>query len=174
MLSGNSLRNRDWIQHTEHQFAGLFDDYYVQNYAHWDSGEEWIDLPHELTVLTEKAPDFSHPYGVFAKSIGTVLALQATQKDIIKPMFMLFCGLPLGYINEKYETFKKDLEAYEGKVVIIHNQHDTVGDAEAVKAYLGDVVDGSRVAFIDAPGDSHDYEDYLILMSELSMLRESA
>ncbi|HEY1835505.1 MAG TPA: hypothetical protein VGG13_01655 [Candidatus Saccharimonadales bacterium] len=172
MFSGNSLRNRDWVYETKEQFADLFDSFYVQRYRHWDLGTDWIDLPHELQILRQQQTSFRPGYGVFAKSIGTVLAVQAIGQQIIKPEWLLFCGLPLDYTLEEFPQFAAVLAKCGLPVVFVHNQHDPVGDAAAAKAYLNPKLANTKNwQFIETPGDTHDYEDYDLLRAQLKELR---
>lgn len=169
MLSGNSLRNRDWIYEARGHLADQFDDTYIQDYRHWTSGDEWIDLPHELEVLAHQ--NFASDYGVFAKSIGTVLTTLALEQNILAPKFLLFCGLPLGYIEKDYPQFASVLAASNLPLVIVHNTNDTVGSAEAVREYLKVPLAETDYTFIETPGDTHDYEDYKLLIQQLTELK---
>lgn len=169
MLSGNSLRNKDWIEHAQIELANAFDETYVQDYAHWHSGHDWIDLEHELDILGEAVADIESPYGVFAKSIGCVLALQAIDQDILKPAFIFLLGIPLDYIIKDYPQFKDILGNQDCPIGIIHNKNDKVGTSAAVADYLGeDLVEDIR--WQTPSGDTHDYEDYELLRGELDAL----
>lgn len=167
MLSGNSLRNRDWIQVAERKLTVPFQKTYVQQYAHWINGDEWIDLPHEQLVLGAAVESLS-PYGIFAKSIGTVLSVQSIAAGLVQPKFLLLMGIPLDYIQEHYQDFATDLTAYGGPVIILQNNHDPVGDGTAVREYLGDLPD--TMSFVTTIGETHDYEDYDFLQAKLELL----
>jgi hypothetical protein len=172
MLSGNSLENKAWIYQAKEQFADLFESFYVQDYRHWQTGESWIDLTHELAVLRAAAPQFAAEYGVFAKSIGTVLAIQAIQQSIIKPKWLLFCGVPMDYVSHDYPQFAAAAAATQLPLTVIHNEHDKVGEAAAVAAYINPAFVGRQdFRFIKTPGDTHNYEDYNLLRAELTRLR---
>lgn len=168
MFSGNSLRNRDWIYEVQKQFARIADDIYIQNYQHWASGEQWIDLPHELAVLGRHK--FASDYGIFAKSIGPVLAVKALEQKILAPKFLLFCGLPLGFITKDYPEFASVLAASNLPLVIIHNTNDKVGSAESVREYLNEPLAETDYTFIEIPGTTHDYENYDLLREQLKNL----
>lgn len=168
MLSGNSLHNQDWVYEARDEVSDLFDSTYVQNYRYWQTNEEWIDLPHELSVLKDQ--HLAGDYGVFAKSIGTVLAVQALDKNIISPKFLLLLGLPLGYITKNYPQFASILTSNSLPVTVIHNTEDVVGTAEAAREYLLSCLNEADFTFIETPGDTHDYEDYVLIRSELKRL----
>lgn len=167
MLSGNSHTNRKWIYDVKDQFADMFDSIYVQDYRHWETGEGWIDLEHELSVLKEQTQNLQEPYGIFAKSIGTVLAVQAVRQGVLKPDFLLFCGVPLNFIIENNFQFFNELKACSLPTTLVHNEHDVVGSAADLKRYLGDEL-GSKV--IVTAGNTHNYEDYALLRAEVNQL----
>lgn len=170
MCSGNSPRNRDWILEVDARVGSNFDQTYVQDYQHWQTGNEWIDLPHELPLLA-KAAEGLGIYGVFAKSIGTVLTVQALEKQLIKPKFLLFCGIPLGYIVDEYPQFAEVLAAQQIPVAIIHNDEDKVGTSQAVLDYFGEAFKHHPdYRLIETHGNSHDYEDYTLIENELQRL----
>ncbi len=173
MFSGNSLRNQTWIHEVRAHLGDLADSTYLQEYEHWSTGEEWINLSHELEVL--KVAKLAEPYAVFAKSIGSVLTVQAIEGGIIKPKFLLFCGLPLGYIVQDYPQFGEELAKINLPTTVIHNEHDVVGGAAETLAYLGSAVtDRPNFKFITTPGDTHDYENYDLLHTELAHLEGRA
>lgn len=172
MLSGNSLRNRNWIYEVRKQFREVFDDYYIQDYQHWHSGEEWINLDLELELLEKAAANFQADYGIFAKSIGTVLAAKALKTDIISPKFLLLVGLPMGYIREKYPGFGQVVFDGRTAVSVIQNEFDPVGSAESARLYMADKFsERGDYQFIEAPGDSHDYTNYELMRAELKRLK---
>jgi hypothetical protein len=174
LLSGNSLRNRDWIMTAQQQFSDLFNDSYVQSYRHWTSGDDWIDLDYELKVLQQAENNPGAASGIFAKSIGTVLAVQATAQHIVQPDWLLLCGLPYGYIIKSYPEFARVLAATELPVTVVHNRHDPVGEAQAVKSYLAESFSGrDNYSFIETAGDTHDYEDFELLRAQLTTLRDA-
>lgn len=174
MLSGNSLRNRGWILTARRQFYDLFEDMYVQQYRHWTSAGGWIDLDHEIKELNSVDEARRLHCGIFAKSIGTVLAVRALENRIVRPDWLLLCGLPYGYIMNSYPEFARILAATELPVAVIHNQHDPVGEAIDVKAYLADSFSGRQnYLFTATPGTTHDYEDFGLLRSQITTLKDA-
>lgn len=166
IFSGNSLRNRDYAFKIEANLKDLFGSTHIQDYQHWATGQEWIDLPHELETLKATKP--SGKYGVFAKSIGTVLTVQAIQQGIIAPKFLLLCGIPLGYIVKDFPEFGKILASYNIPTVIIQNDEDPVGSSKEVHEYLNNYP--KNHAFTTTKGTTHGYEDYELLRQQLDKL----
>lgn len=164
-FSGNSLRNRDFAFEAEAKLKDMFDATYIQGYKHWQTGQEWIDLPHEIEVL--KSSNQTGEYGVIAKSIGTVLAVQAITQGIIKPKFLLLLGVPLGYMTKDYPEFGQALLDINLPTVIIQNDNDPVGTAQNVLAYLPEPL---HKMLITSKGTTHDYEDYPLLREQLKIL----
>lgn len=166
-FSGNSLRNRDFAHEAEAKLKDMFEATYIQEYKHWETGKEWIDLPHELEVL--KGSNQTGEYGVVAKSIGTVLTVQAITQSIIKPKFLLLLGLPLGYITKDYPEFGQALVDINLPTVIIQNDNDPVGTAQDAQAYLPETL---KQCLITTIGQTHDYEDYPLLREQLANLQK--
>jgi len=171
LLSGNSLRNRDWIYEASAQLRLDPNATYIQDYRHWETGEEWIDLPHELETLSQAAARLETPYAVLAKSIGTVLTTQAIERGVIRPRFLLLCGLPLGYIESDYPQFAQVINDSGLPTTVVHNQHDPVGESQAVKTYMSKYCRRPNYHFIETPGDTHEYLDYELLQNELAKLQ---
>lgn len=167
-FSGNSLRNRDFAYEAEDKLKDIFDVTYIQGYEHWETGQQWIDLPHELEVL--KSSNQTGEYGVLAKSIGTVLAVQAITSSIITPRFLLLLGLPLDYITKDYPQFGQALLDINLPTVIIQNDNDPVGASKDVQTYLPEPL---RQVLITSRGTTHDYEDYQLLREQLKILQDS-
>lgn len=170
MCSGNSLRNRDWANEARDKLGKNFERFEIINYLHWDSGEQWIDLDSELSKLTE-LPNGLGEYGMFAKSIGTVLAARAIEQQILSPKFLLLCGLPMGYINDKYRSFANVISRANIPTSIIQNDQDPVGSSQEVLDYLGNSFERHpNFSFKVTHANSHEYLEYMLLEEELTRL----
>lgn len=173
LFSGNSLNNQAWIHELEAQVSGGFDSTYTQDYHHWQTGEQQIDFAHELRELRDHLP-FQRNYGVVAKSIGCVLTAQAIEQDILRPRFVLFLGLPLGYITDRYRQFGDVIARQHVPLHLIQNLHDPVGNSDDAKAYLeGCIGTGPRYQFTETAGDTHEYTDYTTIRRALQDLRRA-
>lgn len=159
LLSGNSLKNRDWIYDARQRLAELFDDTYIHDYNHWVTKEPWIDIKYELKALENHR--VAEPYCIFAKSIGTVLAIQAIEQKIIQPKFALFNGIPLNYINDNYEEFGDLLSKSDVPITIVQNDLDPVGSYEQVSDFISRHCHENPLVTLEAgDGNTHDYLDY--------------
>jgi hypothetical protein len=169
LFSGNSLRNQTWIHEVDAEVASMFESTYLQDYKHWQNGDKNIDLDHELTVLESASESFGADYGVFAKSIGTVFVAKALEASIIKPKFLVLCGLPLGSIERDFPQFAAVIAHADIPVTVINNTDDPVGTASAARDLMRET---TRILkdyrFIETPGDTHNYTDYDLIKTELT------
>ncbi len=166
LLSGNSLRNKDWIHQLDSQVAPLFGKTLVHEYLHWQTGQPLIDLDAELKLLEPNLPELGE-YVIIAKSAGSVLALKGINQRLLSPAKCFFMGLPLAYINEQILPAGQWLAACQMPVMIIQNSFDPVGSYQAAKDYLLESA-ASQCQLIEVAGDSHDYEDYPCLKQLLA------
>ena len=101
VLPGNSPKNEVWGSVCADHFASEFDAVTVQSYTHWQSGEPVIDFEVEkatLAATVEASPEAT--WFAFAKSAGTILALEAVAAGIITPKQCVFFGMPLDLAAE--------------------------------------------------------------------------
>ncbi len=157
LLSGESIRNKDWIYQVVQVMRPLFDSTFVHEYKHWASDQTNIDLEHELSSLRSEVENLDD-YAVFAKSIGTVLTAKAITQGWLKPKKCLFTGAPLGYIQPNYPEYAKDLINSKIPALIIQNSHDPVGSYQELKAYF-DTQAHPNIEIVETAGDTHSYDD---------------
>jgi hypothetical protein len=156
LLPGNSIRNKAWIYEVGDALSPLFEDSYIHNYSHWGSGEENIDFDLEAKKLSEKISGLKN-YVIFAKSIGSVLALDGINKQALKPTKCMFCDIPLKMILEESIPLKEWLSRADMQIVIIQNSHDPMGTYEELKSYLQPE---PKLKIIDVAGDTQSYNDF--------------
>ncbi len=157
MLSGESIRNKDWIYRVEPVMKPLFDSTFVHEYKHWASGQTNIDLEHELSSLRSEVESL-YDYVVFAKSIGTVLTAKAITQGWLEPKKCLFTGAPLGYILPNYPEYAQDLAVSKVPTLIIQNSNDPVGSYQELNAYF-DKHEHPNIEIVETAGDTHSYDD---------------
>lgn len=164
-LGGNSARHEKWV----HDMAGVldkpFDVAVAHDYRHWKTGETWIDMDYELTQVVEKTQGFE-PYVVFAKSIGTMLALRAMHEGRMRPHACVFLGFPLNAAADMNLPVEAWLTSVNVPVYFLHNEHDPYGSASELDATLPASFDRSRITVL--PGDTHDYMDTEIMADLLA------
>lgn len=98
-LAGNSINNKTWIEKVKSEFDS-FSTGDILYYDHWSSGEKWINLEKESEKLAELVKD-KKDYFVFAKSIGSVLALKSIFENSLKPDKLIICGHPYRAAKEE-------------------------------------------------------------------------
>ena len=141
-------------------FQSDFDEVVMQEYDHWESGEQVINVPAELDKI---AHTISHSpedeWFVCSKSIGTLLTLIAKQEGIISPKKSLLFGMPLDLAEE--DLFKGDWSALSGYGVpsmAFHNEDDPVANCQFSEDKIKE--QAPEIEFVKTPGDTHEYLDF--------------
>jgi len=162
ILPGNSTKNKAWGDSMAAYYGKLFDEVYVQNYDHWVSGEETINFDTEakklrevVSVDAEKTPE----YTIFAKSYGSVLALQAIHKGFITPKQCIFFGIPLNLVEE-HDLFGGNWSFLSSFTTIpaiaFHNTHDPIALYDFTAAKLAELK--PSIHLLAQEGDNHSYD----------------
>lgn len=168
LLGGNSTSNKPWIYSVRDTLTPSFVASRVHEYAHWESGETFINFDQELSTLPKEVAILSK-YVVFAKSVGTVLAAQAIRDKLLSPEQCIFVGLPLTLIKKYGYAFTEWLQDYHLPATFIQNEYDPLGSYNAMKNYLRE--NGlDQCLCIEFPGDTHEYNDYQRLQQVVSIL----
>jgi len=157
LLSGNSKRNKEWIHRVGEALSDSFSSTLVHHYRHWDSGEEFIDLDYELGKVVQEAQNLKS-YSIFAKSVGSILALKGTVAQLLQPSSIIITGLPLSLIETEnipvLEWFKK----IRIPITIAQNNQDPLGSYDEVKKFAGRT-NRPGLTIVKLTGNTHDYED---------------
>ena len=157
-LAGNSLRNKDWIEKVKAKFD-KFSAGEILYYDHWQTGEKWLNLSTESAKLIEKVKAQKN-YFVFAKSIGTVLALKNIFEKKFTPLRAIFCGLPYQMAQESGPV-DQYLKLLAIPTIFIQNEFDPVCSFAKLQAALAAHPPAADFKLIKIPGNStHDYEDF--------------
>lgn len=167
VLSGNSLRNKEWGEQCVEAYKDLFDEAEMLYYNHWESGAEFIDIPAEiekLNVIVTKTPE-AELY-VIAKSIGTIVTLVAKQQGVINPVKAVFFGMPLDYATE--EVFNGDFSPvteFSTLVLAYHNDNDPKASFSFTQQQLREFAPYASLTTLH--GDNHDYLDFADYRSDI-------
>src|SRR4030042_6785686 len=100
LLPGNTPGNKNWIEEVEQSLKPNFSSTNIQFYRHWQTGDDLVDLDHELEELVDKTSKLSD-YLIFAKSAGVVLSVKGICEGKIKPGWCVFVGTPILWAKEK-------------------------------------------------------------------------
>jgi pimeloyl-ACP methyl ester carboxylesterase len=159
-LPGNSVNNKAWIEKVKERFDE-FSEGEILNYDHWQSGEKYINMKKEAEKLVKIVEDKNN-YFVFAKSIGSVLALKSIYEGSLKPTKMIFCGHPYRALpNSDY------LKSLKIPTLFIQNEFDPVYSFAELERTLKENGPSDYQIIKNEGIDTHDYED-------LEMLTETA
>jgi len=160
ILGGMSQRHYAWIREVAEVLRPHFAQVRLLDYAHWASDTE-MDVEHEITEAVKLAEDFGE-YIVVAKSIGTVVATLANARGLLHPDYCVFLGFPLKVVVTELPEVADSLPKLP-PVHFVHNEHDPLGDADAVKAYLEAHAPESYDLLV-SPGDAHDYVNFDLIL----------
>lgn len=168
LLSGNSYKNKAWIEQVEINGRHLFVDTYYQNYNHWINNKPEINIDLETERL--KNLDITKkPYIVFAKSAGSILLTKAIFKGVLKPKACVVVGLPMAMIEKDNLKVNEWLNEVSIPIVILQHTKDPLGTYASVKDYLS-TCKNANIALKELPGDTHDYLEHKEFVTVLKNL----
>jgi predicted alpha/beta-hydrolase family hydrolase len=159
LLPGNSKRHKSWVREAEQALATRFELTAIHDYDHWDTDREFADLDLEINRLRNEVTDLK-PYVIFAKSIGSILAVKGIAEKALEPAACIFAGFPFKILNEQgLEEVSEWLNTVEVPVLIIQNENDPMGSWDEVNTYVRSLTQ-SDIHVVVNPGDTHDYTDF--------------
>lgn len=158
-LSGNSIKNKSWIEDVERSLSDLFNNSYLQYYKHWQTGDEYIDLEHEQNVLNKNIKKFEDQnYIVFAKSIGTVLTAKSIKENVISPDKCIFVGTPISWAREKHMNPDSAFAEFSTQTLFIQHTNDPICSSAELKKVINNWK-LKNFKFEELDGDSHHYPE---------------
>lgn len=159
LLPGNSPRHAKWVDSLKQALASNFDTITAQHYRHWKIGEQWANVDDEITAA-HKATQGLDSYTIIGKSIGTVIAVQATTQGLLAPQKLVLLGIPI-HGGAEIAAFRNWLKSLMIPTVIIQNTHDPLGSFQEVMQAFSGI--SSQITFIETPGTTHDYLDFTLI-----------
>jgi predicted alpha/beta hydrolase family esterase len=162
ILPGNSLQNKAWGEQCHVHFQSQFDEVSLQYYDHWQSDDSWIDIEAELKKLSNLEQG---EWYVVAKSVGTILALLAIERQLIQPVKCIFFGMPLDMAEQ--DIFKGDMSPLVNcsvPILAFHNDQDPIADFSFTKNKL---TANDHVQFVQLHDDTHDYMSFSHYQSKI-------
>jgi len=157
-LAGNSINNKTWIEKVKLEFDS-FSSGDILYYDHWANGEKFINFDREsgkLAYLIKNEKD----YFVFAKSVGTILALKTIYEGLFKPKKALFCGLPYRLAGEVGITLDQYLTSLNVTTIFIQNEFDPVYSYLELQKVLESTKPSDYQLTQNPNNNTHDYESY--------------
>lgn len=150
-LGGGSVRNKDWIENVKLNFDS-FSTGDILYYDYWISGDKNINFEIETRKLIELVKH-KKDYCIFAKSIGSILALKCIYKKIINPKKLIICGLPFSF----------DLNNLSVPTTFIQNEFDPLFSFSELENILQKNKVKDYTLIKNTGIDTHDYEDFEML-----------
>lgn len=157
-LSGGSVRNKTWIEEIKSKFD-KFSDGQILYYSHWVTGDKNLNFEIESQKLAQLVKD-KDEYFVFAKSIGSVLALKSIYEKIINPKKMIICGHPYNLAKEMGFPVNDYLKSLPIPTMFIQNNLDPLFSYADLEKVLKENNAADYHLIKNPDNNTHDYEDY--------------
>lgn len=157
LLGGNSKKNKDWLLQLAEYFKSYFNEIVVQNYAHWDTDSNSIDIESEVQRLSETTAK-NQPYVIFAKSIGVVLVLKAVYEGKINPKQCVFVGTAVNLAHKLGYEIDIWFKDYNIPTLLIQNNNDPAVSSVELKNILDDS-NVKNYQLVELIGNTHDYQN---------------
>lgn len=154
LLPGNDIANKDWIERVKPVFSQFADETEIHYYDHWKKETSAINLNKETGLFFDKLEDTSGSFGVFAKSAGVLIALEALADCEERPAFAIFAGFPLRFAEGHEYDLPDLLATVDYPVLFIQNAFDPAGSAEELRRLTTRL---ENIDFLLLQGSSHDY-----------------
>ncbi len=160
VLPGNSLKNKAWGELILEHYAPQYDSSYMLAYDHWESGEPNINFTKEEAKLQAHVESLSPDTEIilFAKSAGSLLGLLAIHNNVIKPVQVVFFGMPLDLAaNNLFKDSWEPLSELKIPAIAFHNEADPTTSYEFTKSML--TTYNPNIQFITTHESDHWYGD---------------
>lgn len=167
VLSGNNVKNREWGEQCAEFFRADFDMVFYPHYDHWNTGEKNIDIEVELQKIKETVQGTGEhdDWYIFAKSIGSVLALMAVEQGMLSPERCVFFGMPLAIAERDAAKDWSYLRDFSVPAFAFHNDHDPIADQSFTAEKLAEFA--PTITLRTLKGDTHDYGDFVDYAAEI-------
>lgn len=148
LLPGNGAHNRQWIEDAQSRIGGE-----ILYYRHWEAAEPTIDFTIETQRFKELADGQS--IEVFAKSVGTLLAMKAVREVGVRIEKAVFVGTAVNWGMERGILVREWLKEWDIPTLFVHKENDVVISANE----LSTILDGRHEVLV-LQGADHDYMEF--------------
>ncbi len=162
-LAGNSLSNKDWIEKVKSEFDH-FSTGEIPYYDHWTSENKFINFEAESQKLTKLVKNQNN-YCVFAKSVGTILALKTIYEKTFNPQKAIFCGHPYLLAKKAKLPISDYLKSLSIPVAFVQNEFDPLYRHKQLKGTLKKYSPANYSLIKNTNIDTHSYDNYKKLVS---------
>ncbi len=156
ILSGYSLRNRDWGIDVAQEMNSVKDadlHVLVHEWLHW-GGEIEFSIGAEVERVLQEIGN--EEFNIIAKSVGTLVLAKLLSGGTSKVNKIVLCGIP---INDISDDEKKEYVSYAKispkKIICFQNANDPHGNFEQVKKFL--ITIDLKFKIIEKPSETHEY-----------------
>ena len=154
------MRNKVWVEKCREFYVDMFDNVFPLHYDHWESEKNTVDFAKEISkiaeIFTENA---EQELCVFAKSIGTILAVRSVLDEVINPTKCVFFGVPFNLvIDSVFEEKIEVLKNFQTTTLAIHNKNDPTADHDLAKEIIEKLLPSFSLETLE--GDDHKYLDF--------------
>ena len=159
IASGEALPSQAWAEVIASGLAarGLDSRPPVLQYHHWQDTSREFNLQEESLRLGELARAEAAPYSIFAKSIGTIVTLNAVRQGLVMPRKIIMVGTPYEWVKQKYPLTEL-LEGYKVPTLFVQATDDPAGRYEGLEELLK-TRGVENYQTLEVPGANHGYPD---------------
>ena len=163
LLPGKSSKNKDWAEKVASIFEARNHTTSILHYSHWEPESAEFNFDSELRKLNTLVGK-RNKIIIFAKSIGTILTLQAIHQKDIKPSACIFVGTAIEWAKESEKDIGLWLKEYSVPTLFIQKSEDPAISFDNLKRLL--VASGTKkYELLNLPGNNHEYEDAELLVN---------
>ena len=157
-LAGNHPSNKTWIKKIKSKFD-LFSTGTTLYYDHWTSKNKFINFDAESNKLTKLIKNKTNYY-VFAKSVGTILALKTIYEKTFNPQKAIFCGYPYLLTKRLNLPINNYLKSLSIPTTFIQNESDPACNHSKLQKTLKKYSPTNYQLIKNPDNNTHDYKDY--------------
>lgn len=174
VLAGGSLRNKVWGEACVNYFKNQFDVTFLIHYDHWESGESNINFETELEKIAQRVKEAGEEgeWYIYAKSIGSILALKAVDKGLIVPTKCVFFGMPFSVVMDTVVKSEfQVITSFSVNTLAIHNLEDPTAIFDVTKKIVEQNM--PTVTLVTMNANNHDYLDFSLYKTDIDSFTKS-
>ncbi|MBF0547756.1 MAG: dienelactone hydrolase family protein [Candidatus Riflebacteria bacterium] len=155
VLPGSNSKTLAWAENVISPFKSRFEEIRFHEYGMWKTGTTAFDIKAELEAVKIWANGRKNLM-IFGKSVGSWLAVQSIQFEILNPQLSFFVGVPLGKETRSKVAPQELFHKISAPVVIIQGDKDPICPAAELKVLLDEGYSGNW-KFFEVQDNDHWY-----------------
>jgi|GEM_PF-5504996 len=154
-LPGYSTKNLEEAESISKVISKAKLQVYARKWDHWFDETLPFGLERERDLLIKVLQNFKgQGYGLIAKSVGSLLALEVMQAYGRAPKYLLVMGIPTKDMSAiEFATYNQVLKSYAGPITFIRNSADEVCPKDAADKLF----EGVTYTYKEQPAEDHRY-----------------